>query len=130
LASLERLAGQAPLDREDAGASFPHADVFGRGVATSAEVADYADQSPLVVNCPLPARDQLHHELVIAGDNGKGRARLASQRLIQKDNIIDADYARHGAQQLRVRLSRVVASHRAQASSRPGSTTTGTYNSR
>jgi hypothetical protein len=34
------------------------------------------------------------------------------QRLIKQDDAIDADDARYGAQQLPMRLSRVIVSHR------------------
>jgi hypothetical protein len=102
---VQDLARQAPLDREDGTARFPHTDVLGRGVAAPAQVTDQAHQPPLVVKRAPGTGDQLDDELIIASGDGKGRTGLPAQRLINDQNAAGASKPRHRVQEQRIGLN-------------------------
>ena len=78
---------------------------YSGGVASSAQIADQADQSPLVVHRPLGTRHHLDDELVIASSNGKSRTGFPAQHLIGDQNALDASEPGHRIQELPIRLN-------------------------
>ncbi len=102
---MQGLTWQSSLDCEDRAARFPDTEVFGSRVTSSAQVADLAEQPPLVVHGRLGTRYQLDDEFVTASGNSKGRTGFPGQRLIHDQHAVDASQSRHRVQQLPIRLT-------------------------